>query len=589
MKKYCIPLHLFGAFAFLYCFAALYFDTSVQTVYASYNIFMLPVFIGLTCLLYRNWNAFFALSSRRFLFILCGALFAVFFVFGTSLMLHGSVPFTSLFLWVSILLFTYVITAFLILLYTKALPALYHLLWEHSFPLLDKFMKKLSFPFLWLLIFLCWVPTLLACFPGIFSYDAIYQCSQVTDTLHLNAHHPIIHTLLLGGCVQFGRTMLGSANNGMLLYSIIQMLINSCIFAYILTFLKRHRLPSVVVLLCFAFFALIPFNSLFAVCATKDSLFASLFVLFFSLMLDLVTDTKGFFHSWKYMTGFSLVVFLLLTFRNNMLYAFVFCIPFLIWLYRSYWKKLLPMLLAPILLLLLYEGILYPALKVAPGSSREAYSVIMQQFGNVYNNCELESGDRKQLLALMDDEAWKKYEPHKSDAIKNEFRTDVFEENLLDYMKLWIKLGIRHPSQYLNAFFNLTYGYWYPNDVLPDTTTYRKYIEVYTGGDVTFDSKLPRLLEFWEDFGMESSYQKLPGLSMLFSPAFYLWILLFLSTVSIYTGQYKFLTALLPPAALFLTLLLGPVALLRYLYPIILCTPVICAVYANDSHSAKAL
>lgn len=51
------------------------------------------------------------------------------------------------------------------------------------------------------------------------------------------------------------------------------------------------------------------------------------------------------------------------------------------------------MLLAPILLLKLYQGILYPALSVEPGNS-EAYSVIIQQFGCVYNDCELDMEEK---------------------------------------------------------------------------------------------------------------------------------------------------------------------------------------------------
>lgn len=580
-KKISIPFHLILSCIFLYCFITLYHDSSIQAVYAGYNIFMLPVLFGLTYLLHKGFSAFLQLSGRRFIFVLCGMLFSVFFVFGTQLMIYGNVTLSSPFVWFCVFIFTYIMTALVVLLYTDYLPQLMSFLRSKSAPLLDKCIAKANFPVFWLLIFVCWLPVLLACYPGIFSYDAIYQCSQVTDTLHLNTHHPIIHTLLLGGCVQLGRSVFDNANTGMLLYSLIQMLINSCIFAYVLTFLKKHKIPSLILALCFAFFAFVPFNSLFAVCATKDSIFSSLFVLFFTFILQLVTDTDTFFRSWKYPALFSLSVFLLLTFRNNMLYAFVLCIPFFLWIYRKHWKKNVLMLLVPILLLKLYEGILYPALDVSPGNSREAYSVIMQQFANVYNNCEPDEADRQKLLALMDDTSWKKYEPHKSDAIKNEFRTEAFEENLGDYMKLWIKLGLQYPSQYLNAFFNLTYGYWYPNDTLPDTTTYRKYIEVYTGGDITFESKLPGLLEKLESFGMESSYQTIPGLSMLFSPAAYLWLLLFLCAVNFYRKRWNFFIAILPPAALFLTLLLGPVALLRYLYPIILCVPVLCGMHDN--------
>ena len=599
MKKISIPVHLAVACAFLYCLVTLYNGSSVQAVYTSYNIFMLPVLLGLTFVLHKGFTAFCNLSKRRFIFVICGVLFAIFFVFGTQVMLNGAVTLQSAFLWICILLFSYVLTAFVVLLFTYALPALQKFFNEHSYPALDKLYSKLNFPLFWLLIFVCWLPTLLACYPGIFSYDAIYQSSQVTDTLQLNTHHPIIHTLFLGGCVQLGRSVFGNANTGMLFYSLIQMLINSAIFAYILTFLKKHAVTVFVQVICFAFFAFVPFNSLFAICATKDSIFSTLFVLLFTIVLSLVLDTTKFFTGWKSPCLFSLTVFLLLIFRNNMLYAFILCIPFLLWIYRKHWKKAVLMLVAPILLLLLYEGMVYPALHVTSGNSREAYSVIMQQYANVYNNCELEASDKEQLLAIMPDESWKKYEPHKSDAIKNDFNTEVFEENLVDYMKLWVKLGVQNPSQYVNAFLNLTYGYWYPNDALPDTTTYRKYIEVYTGGDITFESKLPWLLEKIERFGMESSYQSIPGLSMLFSPAAYLWLLLFLCAVNFYNKNWKFFIPLLLPATLFLTLLLGPVALLRYFYPIMLCVPVICALYGkltekasaglNDTHNAEAL
>lgn len=577
MKKYLIPIHFLLACAFLYCLNILYFGTTLPSVYNSYNILTLFILAGLTFILTKSYDSYIKLPKKRMIFLLCGFLFGVFFVFGALLMTNGRITFGSMFLYLCILLFTYVMTAFVLLTEQVFLPGLRRLLTGHSFPHLDKVFSMLSFPVLWLIIFLCWVPVLLACYPGIFSYDAIYQCSQVTDTLQLNTHHPIIHTLMLGGLVQFGRTAFGNANTGMLLYSLLQMLINSCIFAYVLTFLKRHKVPSFILLLCLCFFALMPFNSLFSVCATKDSIFAALFVLFFTYFMELVIDSGSFFHTWKHPVGFIASMFLLLTFRNNMLYAFVFCIPFLLILYRKYWKKNLIMLAAPVILFQLYQGILYPALSVEPGNSREAYSVIIQQFGCVYNDCELDPEDKNMLLAIMDDASWSKYEPHKSDVLKNEFRTEVFEENLTDYMKLWLKLGVSHPSQYLNAFLNLTYGYWYPNDALPDTTTYRKYIEIYTGADITFESKFPWLLEKLEAFGMESSYQFLPGLSMLFSPGFYIWILLFVSAHGIYHKKRKVLIIMLPPVALFLTLLLGPVALLRYLYPIILCVPVICS------------
>ena len=245
-------------------------------------------------------------------------------------------------------------------------------------------------------------------------------------------------------------------------------------------------------------------------------------------------------------------------------------------IYRKFWKSMAAMLIVPILLLKLYEGILYPALQVSPGSSREAYSVIMQQYACVYNECTLDEADRELLLELMDDASWSKYEPHRSDAVKDNFNTRNFEDNIVEYIRLWVKLGIQHPSLYINAFLNLTYGYWYPNDVLPDTTTYRKFIEIYDGGDITFNSKWPWLFGKLYSFGMESSYRNIPVISMLFSPAAYVWLILFLCIVCLYHRRRRFFSVMVVPAALFLTLLFGPVALFRYIYPIILCVPLYC-------------
>lgn len=60
--------------------------------------------------------------------------------------------------------------------------------------------KKIYFYNL-LLILLCWLPILLAYYPGIFAYDASNQVMQVINHDY-TTHHPLVHTLLLGGFFQ---------------------------------------------------------------------------------------------------------------------------------------------------------------------------------------------------------------------------------------------------------------------------------------------------------------------------------------------------------------------------------------------------
>lgn len=50
----------------------------------------------------------------------------------------------------------------------------------------------------WLILMVGWLPVLLAYYPGIFAYDASNQVTQVL-TGSYSTHHPLLHTLLLGG------------------------------------------------------------------------------------------------------------------------------------------------------------------------------------------------------------------------------------------------------------------------------------------------------------------------------------------------------------------------------------------------------
>ena len=572
MKKIIPLIHLTVGYLFLLCYSIIY-NTSSALVYQTHNIFTIPIYCFICYILFHGWKIYPSLNKNKWIFPVIGCIYSSFLIFGTSIRNYNFVSFVSIITWLSIFTFSYVMTAALLFIYHRLLPQLYKICTNGTNSKIESLYARVNFFHFWIALIVFWIPYLLACYPGIASYDANYQLSQVGETLNLTAHHPIIHTLLLGGCVQFGRLYFNSANIGMLIYSLIQIIIISGIMAYCLHFLKKHNVSAILCFISFIFFAFMPFNGLFAICATKDSIFGALFLLLIILQSEMNLNSSSFFNSKKYTILLILVIFLLLTFRNNMLYALLLSVIFMLFAYRKYWKQILCICFIPILLLQLYQTLLYPKLNVAPGNSREAYSVIMQQFANVYNNCTIDSDDKKLLLELMDDECWQEYEPRKSDAIKNHFKTTIFTDNIETYLKLWIKLGIQNPTCYLNAFFNLTYAYWYPNDILPDQTTYRKYIEIYDCSDISFDSKIPSLFKILKKIGMEASYQNYPVISVIFTPAFYIWILLFVFAVNFYNQKFNFIKLLIFPATIFLTLLLGPVALLRYLYPIIICVP----------------
>ena len=66
-------------------------------------------------------------------------------------------------------------------------------------------------------ILACYVPMFCVAFPGSFAYDVPYQLRQVVTGAY-STHHPLLHTLALGGLLQLGRA-LGDINLGAALYT----------------------------------------------------------------------------------------------------------------------------------------------------------------------------------------------------------------------------------------------------------------------------------------------------------------------------------------------------------------------------------
>ena len=90
----------------------------------------------------------------------------------------------------------------------------------------------------WGLMALLGIPVLLAEFPGFFVYDAQDELNEVL-TRTFTTHHPLLHVLLLGGIIALLHKITGSWNVGIFVYILIQMLVITAIFAYVVTYLQR--------------------------------------------------------------------------------------------------------------------------------------------------------------------------------------------------------------------------------------------------------------------------------------------------------------------------------------------------------------
>ena len=446
---------------------------------------------------------------------------------------------------------------------------------------LDRAAKRRWFLMCWLLLFLSWVPVFLASWPGIFSYDCGWQLATYVEGT-VNGHHPILHTFLLGICRDMGYALGGSNQTGAYMYSLIQMLLMSAMYADVCLFLKERCTPRWLQLLAFLFLAFHPVNSLMALCATKDSIFTAVFLMFLVQLFRLAEEPEEFFSSVPRQFLFVITVWFLFAFRNNGFHTFLLSAPFLLLAFRKYWKRMGILILVCLCLYGLYTGPVYQALGIEKGDPREMCCVLMQSAARVYQKdpSGLTEEEREAFLSIIEEEGMDSYLSWFADPVKAYFNGEKFAENPGPFLKAWISAGMRHKKIYIDSFLANTYGYWYPGDTTRDTKNGRDYFEYYCKDfqeniDVEMESKLPALSEFYRKLGNESSFEQVPVVRLTFRLGTYTWLLIFTFVLLLYRKQYDRLILLVPLAAYFATNLLGPVVKMRYHYPLMACAPLI--------------
>ncbi len=442
-------------------------------------------------------------------------------------------------------------------------------------------------------IFLCLIPVWLAYYPIVMSYDFHRQINEANNGFaYFYPYQPIAHTWVIWVFYQLGQA-LGDLEAGMAGMALLQMALYALVCAYAVTFLYRVFRRFLPVILTTLFFALFPYNTVLVVCTTKDTLFTILFLLFTLLFLE-----RSFFCTGKRKIWINALLVLegclMVQFRSNALYALA---VFLILLFCFCPKKEKLEILLLCLLLIGGGKATGVAIKAAIGTELssakiEMYSVPIQQFARVgYTQME---GIDEEIGAIVDSyvpkEKWSSYNAPLADTIKGSLSsTDWFSHSFSEFLSDWIKVGLHYPNEYIDAFLELTRGYWF----LDDTSFAENLgfgaegrmgvIFTYTsstlsdGSDISIEhtSKLPWLEVQIEKIVSCNCFYEWPILSLLFKSAFYPWLLLLTMAAYLYLKQTKQLLLGLWPTLYLATMFLGPVVQLRYLFPTMAVLPLL--------------
>lgn len=421
---------------------------------------------------------------------------------------------------------------------------------------------------------ICWLPYYLYQYPGIMTPDSINQLEQILGVIPWSNHHPWVHTLIFGLFYHIGYALTGNMVIAVSVYTFFQMCLLAASAAYFISTLRSHKIRPFVLLLITAFYALIPYHAVFSVTVWKDIPFAAAVLFFSCTILRLSVQNQI---CAKNLLTLAISSVMICLFRSNGWYAFLLALPFLLFGFRHKAKAVYPPLFTALLLAIIVKYPVMSAFDVQQPDFIESVCIPMQQITAVICNDRYLSVEELALIEEVVDLTYihDLYNPTFADNIKELVRAgnqDYLVSHKTEFLKLWIDLGLRYPGDYLTAYVNQTYGYWYPDSFYlvaeaegVSATDLGVSHTPLIGGPLVIKAK-----EIAVKLG-----SMVPIYGTLWSMGVAGWVLLFSISVTIIRRDYHKLICYLPGVALLLSVLAAtPVATeFRYVYFLVLCLP----------------
>lgn len=462
------------------------------------------------------------------------------------------------------------------------------------------------------IIFICYIPYLVAFYPAVMGYDPSNQIREFMGmhTRYMDSvilldpnqtitnFNPVLHTLLLGGCFKLGHIM-GNDNIGLFIYVIIQCIILISVLSYSIYYMKKQGVINKLLFIVLGIYALVPVFPFYAITTNKDTIFCCFVLLYCIKLYDVIANKQSI---KKYITFFIIMLLVTLT-RNNGIYTIVLSLPFaLIWL-KDKRKPILATLACVLVCYIGYNKVILPAFKISNTSTREMLSIPFQQTARLakYHPEAFSDDDKEKINKVFVFDSYNKiykpklkksyeepiksfdtfaelYDPSLSDPIKNQYNIYTTKEELMDYFGVWAKGLVKYPDVYIDSTINNIYGYFYP-----DTSNWYIYYKYNSklkssGFDYHYNS-LSGMRNVLSSYG--TAYPYIPVIGLIVNIGFVGWIYFFLFVALIVKKKYKFIPFILPALSFILVCVAGPAnTYFRYALPYVMTLPLtLCLLY----------
>ena len=417
-------------------------------------------------------------------------------------------------------------------------------------------------------------------YPGNFCYDIARQLEEYKFGAY-STHYPPAYCFLVGMLIDLGTKIFGSINGGVAFYVAVQAIVTNFVISHIIVELAKRLKNKKFYHISILYFVIHPFvfNLMLSTC--QDVLFGDIFVL---LLLEFVniSENEKYFASKKSFIKIFTLTFLMCILRNNGVFALAPAIIIGLISMRKNRLSLLLFLGAPIILFLIgYNLVFMNSINVARESVfHESLNIPVLQIARAVYMDRDKAWDNNLNKYFTTDCDWQSYGiyPSLSDGIKLYLRDEVVESDLLGFIGTWGSIGLKAPNRYIEApaISALTMYYPFVDHSKAAPIIYSSYIE-YGNGIPNVERKqiLPEADNFLRTFFQNKKiWNKIPIFRIIWSAAFSVYLFIIAIIFAIYKKTSKYALPLGLIFGLLLTVFLAPVVIFRYMFPVVLATPV---------------
>lgn len=458
-----------------------------------------------------------------------------------------------------------------------------------SFSVTSLFFKKPLLIFF--IILLCYLPVYLSCFPGVFGYDAEYELLQATKMY--SSEFPMLHTIIYNGMLLASNRIFGNYNFGLFLYIVCQMLMLDLLYTLLIVKLCERKIKSSVVILVLLYCALCPVIHMLVVHSVRDVFFGVLIGYTIYFVFIYKSEKSKLLKNYFKTTLFGIIVSLTLLSRINFSFIYIFVliiISLIVYVINKKIDKFGAIVLScsiVISYILIGSMLTFICRPYDKKMNYTSMSLMSQCLARTYIDYQhsWSNLDKQEMSKYIDlQNIQNEYLPEMAD--KTRFKLLVSKDNFFDFVKFWIKLGLKYPGSYFDAIMINSRSAWFPPSI-PKGYNQAGY-QFYDGYDKSYfrllnDSDkhinkgnyLPFVFDFYNNLGLNISYERIPIVSMIFSIGANVWVLLNGVFYLLYRKKHNLLFPLIILLVYTMIFAFAPLILLRYFSALFIAMPFI--------------